>query len=144
MLILDEPPPGSLAAPPRPRRRSCWPAWPHATTWHVEADGNTHAPDTASVGPRVCVLDAVATTDLLTVTGHLHPPAPDTPTQPQPQVRVPRPTAPHHDTIRPDKRMRVRVLGEPALLVDGTALALRRTAARQALVFLAVHPAGVD
>ncbi|WBB91515.1 hypothetical protein [Verrucosispora sp. WMMC514] len=141
VLILDEPPPSSLATS---GTTVVLTAWPHATTWHVEADGHTHASDMATAGPRVCVLDAVATTDLLTVTGHLHPPTPDTPTQPQPQVRVPRPTAPHHDTIHPDKRMLVRVLGEPALLVDGTALTVRRTAARQALVFLAVHPDGVD
>ncbi|MFV2104542.1 hypothetical protein [Micromonospora sp. LOL_024] len=142
VLILDEPPPSSLAT--SGATMVVLAAWPHATTWHVEADGHTHASDTATAGPRVCVLDAVATTDLLTVTGHLHPPAPNTPTQPQPQVRVPRPTAPHHDTIRPDKRMLVRVLGEPALLIDGTALTVRRTAARHALVFLAVHPDGVD
>ncbi len=142
VLILDEPPPASLAT--SGATTVVLAAWPHATTWHVEADGHTHTPDMAHAGPRVCVLDAIATTDLLTVTGHLHPPTPDTPTQPQPQVRIPRPTAPHHDTIRPDKRMLVRVLGEPALLIDGTARTLRRTAALQALVFLAVHPDGVD
>ncbi|MBQ1052296.1 hypothetical protein KBX50_28055 [Micromonospora sp. C51] len=142
VLILDEPPPSSLAT--SRATTVALTAWPHATTWHVETDGHTHPSDTATAGPRVCVLDAVATTDLLTVTGHLHPPTPATPTQPHPQVQVPRPTAPHHDTIRPDKRMRVRVLGEPALLVDGTALTVRRTAARQALIFLAVHPDGVD
>ncbi|WBB52378.1 BTAD domain-containing putative transcriptional regulator [Verrucosispora sp. WMMD573] len=144
VLILDEPPPSSLTT--SGATAVVLAAWPHVTTWHVEAGGHTHASDTTTAGPRVCVLDAVATTDLLTVTGHLHPPTPDTPTQSQPQVRVrvPRPAAPHHDTIHPDKRMLVRVLGEPALLVDGTALTVRRTAARQALVFLAVHPDGVD
>ncbi|MFY1577395.1 AfsR/SARP family transcriptional regulator [Verrucosispora sp. WMMD703] len=144
VLILDEPPRSSLAN--SGATMVVLTAWPHATTWYVEAGGHTRTSDTANAGPRVCVLDTVATTDLLTVTGHLQPPAPDTPTQPQPQpqVRVPRPTAPHHDTIRPDKRVLVRVLGEPALLVDGAALTVRRTAARQALVFLAVHPDGVD
>ncbi|MFV2103159.1 AfsR/SARP family transcriptional regulator [Micromonospora sp. LOL_024] len=147
VLILDEPPAGSLADTLTTSGVTAvaLATWPHATTWHVDADGHTHA-DSTRAGPRVCVLDAVATTDLLTVTGHLHPPTPDTPTQPQPQVRgrVPRQTAPHQDTIHPGKRVLVRVLGQPALLVDGTALAIRRTAARQALVFLAVHPDGVD
>ncbi|MEU6022585.1 hypothetical protein [Micromonospora sp. NPDC047134] len=145
VLILDQPPEGMLAdALPRVATVVVLAGWPHATTWHVAADGHTHASDAAAAGGRVCVLDAVATTDLLTVTGHLHPPAPDTPTHSAPQARIPRQAAPRHDGVELGRRLRVRVLGEPTLLVDGTVLALRRTAARQALVFLAVHPDGVD
>ncbi|MBQ1050816.1 hypothetical protein KBX50_20370 [Micromonospora sp. C51] len=145
VLILDEPPPGSLAniLTIGVMTVTVLGAWPHGTTWHVEADGHTHA-SKENTGLRVCVLDPVATADLLTVTGHLHPPAPATPTHPRPRAQAPRQTAPQHDTIRPGKRLLVRVLGEPTLLIDGTAMAVRRTAAQQALVFLAVHPDGVD
>ncbi len=147
VLILDGPPAGSLAdiLTTGAATAVVLAPWPHATTWHVEADGHAPAPHTATAGPRMCVLDPVATADLLTVTGHLHPPEPDnTPAHPMSQTRIPRQTAPHRDTAQPGRRAQVRVLGEPALLIDGTPLTLRRTAARQALVFLAFHADGVD
>ena len=147
MLILDGPPAGSLADTLTTGAATVvvLAPWQHTATWHVDADGHTHAPETATAGPRMCVLDPVATADLLTVTGHLRPPEPDnTPVHPVPRARIPLQTAPHRDSAEPGRRLRVRVLGEPALIIDGTPLVLRRTAARQALVFLAVHADGVD
>ncbi|MEU5554100.1 hypothetical protein ABZ738_30435 [Micromonospora sp. NPDC047793] len=113
-------------------------AWSDQSTWYVDTSGHTHdtlAPTTA--GPRVCVLDPVATIDLLTVTGHTHPD-----TDPPPPPRIPRQPSPTRTET--DQRLRVRVLGEPALLLDDTPLPVRRSAALHTIVLLAVHPDGTD
>ncbi|GIJ34481.1 hypothetical protein SAMN05216284_114121 [Micromonospora sediminimaris] len=145
LLITETPPTGPLAdaltaGTTTPIILTPWPAAP---TWHVDTEGHTHNPrDMSTTGPRVCVLDPTAAADLLTITGHLPPPPPSS--NPAPQPRVPHQTSTHRapeDTITP---LQVRVLGEPALLINGTPLRLRRSAAQQALVFLAVHPNGTD
>ncbi|MEU5554463.1 bacterial transcriptional activator domain-containing protein, partial [Micromonospora sp. NPDC047793] len=136
VLILDAPPTDTVvtgAAVP-----VVLGPWPEAAVWHVDADGRT-ADDTA--GHRMCVLDEVATADLLTVTGHLDPPAPDTSAAPAPTTRIPRQAGPRRGN---SSDLRLRVLGEPDLLVEGSPVALRRSAAWQALVFLAVHADGAD
>ncbi|AEB42651.1 AfsR/SARP family transcriptional regulator [Micromonospora maris] len=142
VLILDGPPPDTLVT--EVATVVVLADWPQATTWHVAADGYTQALDAMASGPRVCVLDPVAAADLLTVTGHLNPIVRDARPQPVPQARIPRQPGPRHDGGEVGRRLRARVLGEPVLLCDGTPLLLRRTAARQALVFLAVHVDGVD
>ncbi|MBQ1052740.1 hypothetical protein KBX50_30330 [Micromonospora sp. C51] len=117
-------------------------SWPHAPVWHVNADGHTttDAGDGRVAGPRMCVLDPLATTDLLIVTGHAHPAPHTTPTQP----RIPRQTGPQPAPVDPGPRLQVRVLGEPDLLFDGAPLPVRRSAALHAVVYLAVHAGGVD
>ncbi|GIJ28893.1 hypothetical protein Vqi01_40550 [Micromonospora qiuiae] len=117
--------------------------WPAAPTWHVNTEGHTHNPrDPSIAGPRVCVLDPTATADLLTVTGHLHPP--DPPSDPTPPTQMPRPKPAHQAPEDTTTQLQLRVLGEPELLIDGTPVRLQRTAAQQALVFLAVHTDGAD
>ncbi|WP_236647900.1 AfsR/SARP family transcriptional regulator [Micromonospora sicca] len=134
-------------------------AWPAGVTWQVDAAGHTLDPGKPTqAGPRLCVLDPVATTDLLTVIGHAHPPSPDTrphnsseravtPSRP----RVPRQATSDETTSRPRvtatavaRRLDLRVLGEPTLLLDGEPLTIRRSAALQTLVLLAVHRDGAS
>ncbi|PSK62943.1 hypothetical protein B0E53_05140 [Micromonospora sp. MH33] len=134
-------------------------AWPAAVTWHVDATGHTHDPRQATQArPRLCVLDPVATTDLLAVIGHTHPAPLNTHAQhpTENDVALPRPRVPHQSTgderpprIRgtaatPSRRLQLRVLGEPAILLDGVPLTIRRSAALQALVFLAIHRDGAS
>jgi DNA-binding SARP family transcriptional activator len=131
-------------------------AWPHATTWRTDATGYTHDPREPDLpGPRLCVLDAVATTDLLTVISqahpnqsNAHPPIPAEERPPAPHPPIPRqatgndrPITPHVADLR-RRRCDLRVLGVPALLCDGIPVTVRRSAAMQALVFLAVHRQG--
>ncbi|MFC0504981.1 AfsR/SARP family transcriptional regulator [Micromonospora costi] len=130
--------------------------WPAGQTWQVDQAGrirDSRRPGQA--GQRLCVLDPVAASDLLTVIAHSDPPAinPASPASPpapaaatlaqrlprQPTRREPRPT-PGDDT----RRLELRVLGEPTLLIDGQPLTVRRTAATQILAFLATHPDGAD
>ncbi|MDZ5447246.1 BTAD domain-containing putative transcriptional regulator [Micromonospora sp. 4G57] len=123
--------------------------WPAGASWHVDAAGHTHDPRRPGwAGPRLCVLDTVAATDLLTVMGHIDP-AP--PTAPDPQrshrplplsPRIPRQASRDTRAGSGGRRIQLRVLGEPMLSVDGATLTIRRAAALQALVFLAAHPAG--
>ncbi|MEU2616075.1 BTAD domain-containing putative transcriptional regulator [Micromonospora sp. NPDC007271] len=127
-------------------------AWPGGVTWQVDATGHTHDPGRPGwAGPRLCVLDPVAATDLLTVIAHIDPQPP--PPDPSPHTvrlsgrRVPRQATRQHPprwADIPGRRLQLRVLGEPALAVDGEPLTIRRTAAMQALVFLAAHPDGAD
>ncbi|MEU5554102.1 hypothetical protein ABZ738_30445 [Micromonospora sp. NPDC047793] len=135
VLILDVPPTDTLvtdAATP-----VVLGSWPDALAWHIDADGRT---SDATAAHRMCVLDEVTAADLLTVTGHLNPPAPDTSTTPA--TRIPRQARPRRSDPPPGTRL--RVLGEPELLIDGSRVVLRRSAAWQALVFLAVHADGAD
>ncbi|MFG3645084.1 hypothetical protein ACGF3C_32900 [Micromonospora sp. NPDC047762] len=128
--------------------------WPAGQTWQVDPSGRTHYQDgSGSAGPRMCVLTQVTATDLLTVIAH-----PDT-APPQPGTSGPsrNPTlagrSPQWDAtaqdhpVRPGtdtRRLQLRVLGEPTLLLDGHPVEIRRTAALQVLVFLAAHPDGAD
>ncbi|MER7894461.1 hypothetical protein ABTX15_32150 [Micromonospora sp. NPDC094482] len=125
--------------------------WAAGPTWQVDPTGYTHDPRRPGwAAPRLCVLDAVAATDLLTVIAHTNPPL-DNPaadslsdTVAPTGRRVPRQsTRQSHPPARgPRRRLELRVLGEPTLLLDGEPLAIRRSAAVQVLVFLAAHPDG--
>lgn len=129
-------------------------AWPAGPTWQATPTGHLHDPSRPEEpGPRLCVLDQVAATDLLAVILHPDPapPAPATPSPPLPHVVPPKARLPRQATrgeprSRPDtstRRLRLRVLGEPTLLLDGEPVTIRRSAALQILVFLATnHPTG--
>ncbi|MEV7331402.1 hypothetical protein [Micromonospora sp. NPDC093244] len=128
--------------------------WPAGQTWQVDPSGHTRPLDgNRSAGPRMCVLSQVTATDLLTVIAH-----PD-PTPPHPGTSGP--SRNHTEAGRPvrweasaqdhpvrsgndKRRLQLRVLGEPTLLLDDHPVAIRRTAALQVLVFLAAHPDGAD
>ncbi|MCX4387292.1 hypothetical protein OG777_10145 [Micromonospora peucetia] len=125
-------------------------------TWHVDGAGHTHDPQRPDwVGPRLCVLDPVAATDLLTVITQAHPPdvhpgagsRPVTVTAPE-RSRIPRQARGARHSHPPARavagRLDLRVLGEPTLIADGTPVPIRRSAALQVLVFLAVHPEGAS
>ncbi|MDG4807633.1 hypothetical protein O7634_12810 [Micromonospora sp. WMMD1120] len=129
--------------------------WPAGPTWQAARTGHLHDPSRPEEpGPRLCVLDQVAATDLLAVIVHPDPapPTPATPDPPSlPHVVPPRARLPQQATRgkprgRPDastRRLRLRVLGEPTLFIDGEPLTIRRSAALQILVFLATnHPTG--
>jgi DNA-binding SARP family transcriptional activator len=136
--------------------------WPAGRTWQVDAAGHvqdSRRPDTAA--RRLCVLGAVAATDLLTVIGQACPGR-----QPDPHPtsaaalpdqgaavsvpRVPRQaTSPDEPPVTrlpgPDARqVDVRLLGEPAVEFGGKPVTIRRSAAVQVLVFLAVHRQGAS
>ncbi|MFC8848551.1 MULTISPECIES: hypothetical protein [unclassified Micromonospora] len=111
-------------------------AWTHGHTWHIEADGRTQ-PDTSSDPTRLCVLTDTAARDLLTVLA----PTPATP----PATAVPRqrpPTPAPPPAPPPPKPLTLQVLGNPTLRTDGTPVPIRRSAALQILVALAIHPDG--
>ncbi|WP_441173152.1 AfsR/SARP family transcriptional regulator [Micromonospora palomenae] len=121
---------------------------PVGAAWHVDIHGHTsELGPSQQAGPRLCVLDQVAATDLLAVLTLTRPPL-----QPQPAdaATVPRPRPPA-DTVtvypavtRPDPPpTQLRVLGKPALIVGGRTVTIRRSAAWQALILLAVHPDGL-
>ncbi|WP_236648450.1 BTAD domain-containing putative transcriptional regulator [Micromonospora sicca] len=129
--------------------------WSAGVTWQVDAAGHTHdLRQLTQAGPRLCVLDQVATTDLLTVIGHAHPPPPHarlhhSPEPPRP--RVPRQATGAETTSRPQAttsvesgQLDLRVLGEPTLLVQGEPVTIRRSAAMQILVVLTVHRGGAS
>jgi DNA-binding SARP family transcriptional activator len=131
-------------------------AGPLAGTVSIGPGGHTTGP-AGSAGPRMCVLNSVAAMDLLTIIAQPSPPPvmehPTTrpgPGHAQPsrggQVRVPRQAAAHRTmaSSAPKSRARVelRVLGKPALQVDQHAVTIRRSAALQVLVYLAVHHDG--
>ncbi|MGW5669820.1 AfsR/SARP family transcriptional regulator, partial [Micromonospora sp. NPDC003776] len=157
VLITDEPPSGPgtqrlAVLPPAAATVVVLGGWPAAATWQVDAAGHTHDPDRPEWrGPRLCVLDAQAAIDLLTVIAHTDPP-PDQPApEPSPHaVQRSRPRVPRQATgpdprprpAAPGHRLQLRVLGNPMLAFDGEPIAIRRTAAMQALVFLAAHPDG--
>ncbi|MGC4815074.1 hypothetical protein ACLQ29_31550 [Micromonospora sp. DT228] len=128
--------------------------WPAGQTWQVDPSGRTHHQDgSGTAGPRMCVLTQVTATDLLTVIAHPDqtPPEPGTfaPSRnPALTGRSPQWNATAQDhPVRPGndtRRLQLRVLGEPTLLLDGHPVEIRRTAALQVLVFLAAHPDGAD
>ncbi|WP_328851279.1 hypothetical protein OG994_25960 [Micromonospora globbae] len=127
--------------------------WPAGPTWHADPAGHLHDPRRPDwSGPRWCVLDQVAATDLLAVIAHTQtPPGPAGPDGASPQSatptrRVPRQATRHHPLPQAaaGRRLELRVLGEPTLLIDGHPVAVRRSAAVQVLVYLAVHPDGAD
>jgi DNA-binding SARP family transcriptional activator len=135
-------------------------SWPHGVTWEVTSDGTTRPVDRPTeAGPRLCVLTATATADLLAVlrearanrhrppeagptalrtsgAGQSPPTAPD-----QPQANNARPARSTGSTPAPS--LHVRLLGEPSIRrADGRPIQIRRNAALQILIFLAVHPEG--
>ncbi|MFI7492940.1 hypothetical protein ACIBXA_31660 [Micromonospora echinaurantiaca] len=129
--------------------------WQNSPTWHIDHAGHTHDPHRPGwAGPRWCVLDPIAATDLLTVIAHTNHTPPNyaplnasTDSATGADRRVPRQASRHEPRPRPTmshRRLQLRVLGEPALLIDGEPLAIRRSAAIQVLVFLAAHPSGAD
>ncbi|MDG4793494.1 BTAD domain-containing putative transcriptional regulator [Micromonospora sp. WMMD1082] len=122
--------------------------------WHADPAGHLHGPHRPDApGPQLCVLDQVAATDLLAViagpdpTPHPTAPSPPGPVAVSPQRRLPR-QATRHQPRRMSPalghRLRLRVLGDPELLIDGEPVAVRRSAALHVLVYLAAHPAGAD
>ncbi|MEH0934434.1 tetratricopeptide repeat protein [Micromonospora psammae] len=121
---------------------------PVGTAWHVDVHGHTsEAGRSQQGGPRLCVLDQVAATDLLAVLTLTQPPLQR---QPADATAVPRPRPPadtvtvHPAIARPaPPSTQLRVLGKPALLVGGQPVTIRRSAAWQALILLAVHPDGL-
>jgi DNA-binding SARP family transcriptional activator len=126
--------------------------WPHRPTWQADPTGHLHDPHRPTwPGPRLCVLDQVAASDLLTVIAYTRATPPDPPA-PSPSAhtetpgwRPPRqPT--RHDPLPQTSgtRLTLRVMGEPALLINNEPLTIRRSAALQILVFLATHPHGAD
>ncbi|WP_124771550.1 BTAD domain-containing putative transcriptional regulator [Micromonospora inaquosa] len=128
--------------------------FPAGQTWQVNPSGRTHHQDgSGPAGPRMCVLTPVTATDLLTVIAHPDP----APPQPGTSGRSRHPSlagrSPQWDAAAQDhlvrsgndtRRLQLRVLGEPTLLLDGHPVEIRRTAALQVLVFLAAHPDGAD
>nr|WP_241825680.1 bacterial transcriptional activator domain-containing protein [Micromonospora sp. CB01531] len=159
VLIIDEPPSGAAAQrlavlPPAGATVVVLGGWPAAPTWQVDAAGHTHDPDRPEWhGPRLCVLDAQAAIDLLTVIAHTDPPSDQPTPNPTPHaVQQSRPRVPRQATgqdprprpAAPGHRLELRVLGNPMLAFGDEPIAIRRTAAMQALVFLAAHPDGAD
>ncbi|MEU7975210.1 hypothetical protein AB0B48_24545 [Micromonospora sp. NPDC049089] len=128
--------------------------WPAGQTWQIDPSGHTHYQDgSGSAGPRMCVLTQVTATDLLTVIAHPDPAPPEAGTSgpsrnPALAGRSPQweATAQDHPVRSGNdkRRLQLRVLGEPTLLLDGHPVEIRRTAALQVLVFLAAHPNGAD
>ncbi|MET8198027.1 hypothetical protein [Micromonospora taraxaci] len=128
--------------------------WPAGQTWQVDPSGRTHHLDgSGSAGSRMCVLTQVTATDLLTVIAHPDPAPPERgasgPSRnPALEGRSPQweETAQDHPVLsgNDERRLQLRVLGEPTLLLDGHPVEIRRTAALQVLVFLAAHPDGAD
>jgi DNA-binding SARP family transcriptional activator len=187
-------------------------AWVHGPTWRVDTDGTTAptepapgwagtAPakpaDAGGAGPRLCVLSAAASSDLLTLAaealhgGPVDPAGPHDPlpasaveqdavdggggNRPPPDRPAPHPVgqrqpSPGHPARSGDGagsgeaipaqvedmpthtaaasaapvRLRLRVLG-PVTVHGGAGVAeVGRSAARQILVFLAVHPGGAS
>ncbi|MFI7523779.1 hypothetical protein [Micromonospora globbae] len=126
--------------------------WPAGPTWQADTAGHLHDPRRSDwTGPRWCVLDQIAATDLLTVIAHTQTPSgpagPGSTSHPSlAPTRVPRQANRHHPLPQAaaGRRLELRVLGEPTLLIDGQPLTVRRSAAVQILVYLAAHPDGAD
>ncbi|MFD6694742.1 hypothetical protein [Micromonospora aurantiaca (nom. illeg.)] len=123
-------------------------------TWRVDRHGHTVDHQTGQPRPRMCVLDSTAATDLLAVlaqpTTAAPGPAASAParTIDRAQARIPRqasrvtPPTPRQPTETTATAVQLRVLGRPALLIDSKEVTIRRSAALQILVLLAVHPDG--
>ncbi|MBM0255903.1 hypothetical protein [Micromonospora sp. 4G55] len=123
---------------------------PVGAAWHVDVHGHTtEVGRSQEGGARLCVLDQVAATDLLAVLTLTQSP----PGRQLPDITVvPRPRPPADpltvrattaEVAKPPPSVHLRVLGKPALLVDGRPVAVRRSAAWQGLILLAVHPEGL-
>jgi len=103
--------------------------WPHGTTWHIDTDGgiDTHE-------GRLTTLTSTAAADLLTLavlqTGQ------------DPAASTPLPVVPAPVDRAEGALLRLTLFGPLAVTAVQGAVAIRRTAALQILVFLAVHPAG--
>ncbi|MEU1238531.1 hypothetical protein ABZ399_30635 [Micromonospora aurantiaca] len=123
-------------------------------SWRVDCNGQTVDHQTGQPRPRMCVLDSTAAADLLAVLAQPTTAAPDpaasAPARPinRAQAKIPRqanrisPPTPQRPTEATATAVQLRVLGRPALLIDSKEVAIRRSAALQILVFLAVHPDG--
>lgn len=126
--------------------------WPTGDTWNVDSSGHIHSqhhPDRH--GWRMCVLDTVAARDLLAVISPPNSPATADQTSPRLVLAplVPKPQTPARTSDdsgakrQPDApKLRIRVLGGVTVTFQNTPVTIRRSAALQALVFLAVHPQG--
>ncbi|MEU8048412.1 BTAD domain-containing putative transcriptional regulator [Micromonospora haikouensis] len=112
-------------------------AWTHGPTWQIEADGHSQPDTSSSDRTRLCVLTDTAARDLLTV---LAPTPAIPPATAVPRQRPPIPAPPPAPS--PPKPLTLQVLGNPTLRADGTPVSIRRSAALQILVALAVHPDG--
>ncbi|MEU1969431.1 hypothetical protein ABZ541_29265 [Micromonospora sediminicola] len=124
------------------------------STWHVDHAGHTHDRHSGQPRARMCVLDSTATADLLAVLAQPIAAEPDdtTTTGParriDPGAKIPRqasrtpPDTARQQPVAADSAVQMRVLGRPALLIDQHPVTIRRSAAWQILVFLAVHPDG--
>ncbi|MFI5851565.1 hypothetical protein ACIA7R_27665 [Micromonospora chalcea] len=121
-------------------------------TWRVDRHGHTVDHQTRQPRPRMCVLDSTAAADLLAVLTQPTTAAPDPAVQvrsidraqakiPRQASRIPPPT-PRQPTEPTSTTVQLRVLGRPALLIDSKEITIRRSAALQILVYLAVHPDG--
>lgn len=127
--------------------------WPHGRTWHVDEGGHARREDTTGEDlGRLCVLSPTATTDLLNLirTAHTDPPAHSNQTStsiPRPAARDRPPAAaptPADDTSA-HTGLRIQILGPPAVCLTDpaqTPVPIQRSAALQALVYLAVHRDG--
>ncbi|MEV0726890.1 hypothetical protein AB0I37_29470 [Micromonospora purpureochromogenes] len=121
---------------------------PVGAAWHVDIHGHTsEVGPSQQAGRRLCVLDQVAATDLLAVLTLTRPPLQRLPAAATavPRQRPPADTVTVHLAVtRPDPPpTQLRVLGKPALIVGGQPVTIRRSAAWQALILLAVHPDGL-
>ncbi|ADL45328.1 hypothetical protein Micau_1775 [Micromonospora aurantiaca ATCC 27029] len=154
-LVLTAEP--ATAAPPnlRPNARVVTlDAGAPLPTWRVDRHGHTVDHQTGQPRPRMCVLDSTAATDLLAVlaqpTTAAPEPAASVPVRPinRAQAKIPRqatrvpPPTPRQPSEAAEAAVQLRVLGRPALLIESKEVAIRRSAALQILVFLAVHPDG--
>ena len=103
--------------------------WPHGTTWHIDADGGM---DTGA--GRLTMLTRTAATDLLALaklqTGQ-------DPTKPAPRSMIPAQASRAEGAL-----IRLTMLGPVTVTAAQGLVTVRRTAAMQILVFLAVYPAG--
>ncbi|MFI7075090.1 hypothetical protein [Micromonospora sediminicola] len=121
-------------------------------TWRVDRHGHTVDYQTGRPRPRMCVLDSTAAADLLAVLAQpaTAAPGPAVPVRPidRAKARIPRqasripPPTPQRPTETAATTAQLRVLDRPALLIDSKEVTIRRSAALQILVFLAVHPDG--
>lgn len=114
-------------------------AWPHGANRRINTDGTTTSDSDAE---RWCVLGMQAAADLCTLAAH----AGGSPSAQSPQTPARVTTYASTATAQPRAtvvELALTVLGPPALTVRGTSVRLRRSAAMQALVLLAVHRDGV-
>jgi DNA-binding SARP family transcriptional activator/LysM repeat protein len=135
--------------------------WSLGPIWHVNPDGtttvNTVDGHTQPYGPRLNILDATASIDILDTVRQAHPihderPQPASEPSPAPRAAaaaMPRQTARQRTdpAVTSARRpLRLTVLGKPSIAaIDGgaeTVLHIRRSAGIQILVHLAVNPAG--